>query len=717
MWSLFGQIALEYLYNKYKDPNRDKPPAPIQPVVIQPHTTSSLSAGKNVADSVDVLRLDPSGQTPHQPDIDEMTVDFVKRQFGLVAQLEWKSSDTDGTQITAFVLPASPCMAPTAYGKTEFDGVDCFHLPPVAVISNLYGQWRGSIEYRLDFVCTRYHVGKLWVSFQPNVEKPMTYLQSRACAGIEIDLSEDRRQHTFSVPYLSDRPFWPRCYSSGVDADSQRAPGIVVGYVLAPLTCTDVIASKIGLNIYVRGGEDLEFAVPCQPGIGLAYNPRRTKDIPEHAARPYIAGKNYAPNYVGTWHDVAAGTKAVMRWGTASDEVAQYSGLKEGYIYTLSPAYKTKWSKQWMTNVNGTMVSATTLFFVPITYSTDGYIYLGVCQTENQAKLYWATQDDKGAWAYRYKDQVKKKGKLKPSFDALLDAGTTSDNQWSPNLPGGGADIYILEGSPAIGTAPVSLSLESEDSYDPLEDFPLVGHGDGRTSAGVSISLQEGQTIGGSEAMYGEKFYDLKDLCRRYQPYWKASFTPPKEFGSVSATIPAVPTGLALDENDPFQSFCRDGIIPIIASGYRFYRGGLRFKILTSWLAPGSVWLQVRPDRRFRGRSPFTNKSSQMDAMFNHGYATSFQSTSVNPTMTVEIPYYQPGEYGLLQMTDDATIARDQVSWNISNGEIALGCVSHPMTDKPGVQITFIVVYSLADDCRFSVFQGFPPVIPVKDKE
>lgn len=719
MWSLFGQIALEYLYNKYKDPNRDKPPAPIQPVVLQPHTTSSLSAGTACADSVDVMRLNISGQTPHQQELDEMKVDYLKRQYGLIAQIEWKSTDAVGTQITAFVLSASPCMSIKKYGKTSYLGVDCYHLPPVAVLANLYGFWRGSIEYRLDFVCTRFHVGKLWVSFQPNCVTPLTYDQSRACAGVEIDLSEDRRQHTFKCPYLADRPFWPRCYSSGVDKDVQGPPGIIVGYVIAPLTCTDVISDTIELNIYVRGGEDMEFAVPCQPGVGLSFNPKVPSQPGDHIAKPYIEGRIYAPNYVGTWYRFEGGTRAVLRWGTTTDQIAQFSGFEQGYIYQLSPDYQEKWKDSWWVMSGSIKIQLAELWFVPLDVNDgDGYIYCAICQAEDSAKKYWCDyKTATGTWEYRYKDKQKKRGDISPDRDQAMIVTATSENNYSPSLPSGAPDVYILVGKPASGTDPVKNAVRSEafdDSDDDASSFVMSGDSDERQNAGAIVELLPSPPPTGAEAMYGEKFIDLKDLCRRYQPYWRMQFRAPDKFGMATAIIPAVPTGLSLDNHDNFQSLCRDGIIPIVASGFRFYRGGLRFKILSSWLAPGSIWLQVRPDRRFRGRSPMVAFSSDMDSGFNHGYATAFQSTSVNPTMSIEVPYYQPGEYGLLQMTSDS-IYSSQASWSISNGELVVGCVSHPMSEKMEKKVNLTVFYSLADDCRFSVFQGFPPMIPVVD--
>lgn len=666
-----------------------------------PHTTSSLSLGTGTSDPVDVMRLDPKGQTPHVSGVDEMKVDYLKRLYGLITTITWDAQNAEGTVL--FSLDASPCFSIEKYCKVVNEGVDCYSLPPVAVLANLYAEWRGSIEFRMDFICTRFHVGKIWVSFQPNVEGAMTYAQARACTGIEIDLSESNRRHTFVVPFVSDRPFWPRLYPSGVKADVQRAPGLFVAYVMAPLTCTETVPSTIDCNLYVRGGEDLEFAVPCQPAIGLSYNPRVPSKPGKHEARSWNQ-QSYAPAYAGVWHNYFDSTGLILRWGTLSDRLTEFTGFEQGYIYTISKDQRSgEWLNWLYKRKDGQMIPLINSYFVPFNDGDgNGLIYCGVFASKEDAKSVWLTS----AGEYNWIDPNNHKKGIKANYDKRIQVADTTDNTWSPSDASGNGIIIILEGVPASGTPPSSLC----DS-----DFEEIGFGesDARSDTGVKVELQDEAAIEATD-FYGERFMDLKDLCRRYQPYFQWSEVVPREFGSVAAVIPAVPTGLALDEHKPFLGLCRDGIIPIVASGFRYYRGGLRFKILANWLNPSTIWMQVRPDRRFRGRRANLEPMTQLDSMFNQGYATSVQATSVNPTLTVEVPFYQPGEYGLLQMTDE-TIGSDQASWSISNGEMVIGMVQPPIFNQDKIQATLVVLYSIADDCRFSVFQGFPAMIPLAD--
>ncbi len=86
---------------------------------------------------------------------------------------------------------------------------------------------------------------------------------------------------------------------------------------------------------------------------------------------------------------------------------------------------------------------------------------------------------------------------------------------------------------------------------------------------------------------------------RRYQLYGQLllSVTTDKDIDHCMFTFPCLPQGLALDigsAGSPHEIFnrCRDGIIPLIASGYRFYRGDLRYKIVFPSNVNSNIWVQ-----------------------------------------------------------------------------------------------------------------------------
>ena len=209
---------------------------------------------------------------------------------------------------------------------------------------------------------------------------------------------------------------------------------------------------------------------------------------------------------------------------------------------------------------------------------------------------------------------------------------------------------------------------------------------------------------------YGESFHDLKDLCRRYQLYWEGTVPPGQvrmnKRNAAFVQLPVLAQGLALDptlENAVWNNM-RDGHIPVLSSGFRFYRGGIRFRIIVTGLKD-SIWVQHHPDRNLLKAAPVLGKNiHDKDAYRNHTYGFHVQNLSVNRTIEIEIPYYRPGLYSLLGAPGVDTDSKEFASI----GDIVIGLEGdQPVTDP----IDIAVYYSIADDCSMNVFTGFPSMV------
>lgn len=220
---------------------------------------------------------------------------------------------------------------------------------------------------------------------------------------------------------------------------------------------------------------------------------------------------------------------------------------------------------------------------------------------------------------------------------------------------------------------------------------------------------------------YGERFHDLKDLCRRYQIYGWTSVPRDqieRDPGACSFLFPVLPQGLNLAVNTSNQvnqiwNRAREGHIPLIASLYRFYRGSIRIRIVVTNGEGLIMWVQHRPDRRLDRNviTPCTQVSTA-EAVFNHSYGMYMQDMSVNHVVEIEVPYYQMANFGLLQkpVVVEGGPLRD---WShfYSLGELSVGFFG--VTPANDVRCT--IYYSIADDCRFSTYQGIPPMVIIDD--
>ncbi len=687
--------AAKYVRQFLPDRNRDKPPNPHSASHMYPQTTSSLASGTNDVEPVTPLRLDPLGQTPHpDPSDSSFSVKEICSIFSFVKAISISATMAHGTQVECF--EASPIFSFSQYSKTAIDGTDCFYLPPIAVISQLYAYWRGDIQFRLDFVASRFHTMRLWICWVPGYLGTITFEQSLSCAGTYFDLSCDNRSVTIDVPFISDKPWWNHRFSNGVRAEEYDAPSKVCIFVANRLTYTNAIPSSIEALLYVRGGSNFEVSVPCQPSIGLCFKPGFVDESDDFT----MAYDGYFPWYVGSWRNFEGGKKAILRYGPGSDHVAQFINLKQKTFYKVKDP---EVAKTLVFNTASVQTNLSECVLVPVKVSTDtlGYRYLAVIYVgsdnpvANTSVKDWFLEKKGNKWTWR----------TTPNYDV---ASTIGDESFSIYTKG---NITLVENELAL-----PLAEESSDSDSSFET--LQTEGDTRNEVTEKVTFEYSPSSSAGMECFGESHMDLKDICRRYQFYHQvdlSTLTP--DFATVDYSFPLLPQGLDLQPiSSPYQSLVRDGIIPICLSGYRFYRGGLRFKILVNMPSPATFTVQIRPDRKFAGAIPRAGGRTKMDGVYLHGYASAVQAVGVNPVLTLEVPFYIPGNCGLLQRPSDSVIKNAQMSRFVSLGELCLS-VNFPAKIPTGVIPGALVMYSLADDFSPSLFQGFPPMCFVRDSK
>lgn len=95
------------------------------------------------------------------PVMDELSIlNFCKKE-SFVLGTQWNSSTAvDGSLWAAAVTPA--------YRQTvSLTGTQAIHRTPAAHLTNMFERWRGSIVYRFRFIKTKYHTGRVIISWDP----------------------------------------------------------------------------------------------------------------------------------------------------------------------------------------------------------------------------------------------------------------------------------------------------------------------------------------------------------------------------------------------------------------------------------------------------------------------------------------------------------------------------------------------------------------------
>nr|QVG74791.1 polyprotein [Picornavirales sp.] len=662
MFSMLVKQAESMLRNVLADSNRDNPTNPAAHPVMIPYSSHSWSVGTNQVEHLNPLRLDPLGVTTHCETSDEMKVSYVARQFGFVGTFTWTTTDSTKAFLKGYaVMPMNICDLQVRYR----DDVSRFQLAvyestPLAVVSSLFSYWRGSIEFRFDFVASAFHTGRLAFCFVPGngIPDDVTFDAAIQSYVQYFDLQTDT-SFTFVCPYVSNRTWCSVLDPKGSfpkERSASECIGILLVFVINPLVVIDNVSSTVRINTFIRAGSDFEVAVPSFPVL-----------YPETLNWNYIpvdddlfVKSGYYPVYSGNWHNWFGSRRVILRYGPVSDHIAQFNPT-----YPSSKIFKSAESVVVYTTADKKS-SLLCNYFVRAD-SGDGYMYLTPFSTYSAAKKYAANPSKEELLLQWYAD------------------GNYAWNKGQRLSPEDSVDIEAQAGD------------ERQESHESC-DF------------GIKNSLT-------SLVSFNEDFNDLKTLCRRYQLYYDSSvkLSTKIAFGETFLLVPLSPTGVYYDFANlkpgnlvlEFVNRARAGPIAVLANGYRFFRGGLRVKILFRSQEGKDLIIGVTHiPNRYYVDYPQEYKASNTLGYSPHGYAYYCQSTRMNECIELEIPYYLNTDFGLLGQAKVFSEVSDKLHSTLGN--LAFSLMSR--VDAQGLDLGIQIFYAFADDMRFSSFQGFSGV-------
>jgi hypothetical protein len=132
-----------------------------------------------------------------------------------------------------------------------------YDMGPCQWVSLKFSHWRGSIRYKLKFIKTEFHSGRLAISFTP--WEPKSYQQPLTLAGMDYVLRDiidirDATEYEFVVPYISSTPYRP----TNVNVQG-FAIGTVSVSIIDPLVAPSTVNSQIECYVEMSMCEDAEF--------------------------------------------------------------------------------------------------------------------------------------------------------------------------------------------------------------------------------------------------------------------------------------------------------------------------------------------------------------------------------------------------------------------------------------------------------------------------
>lgn len=152
-------------------------------------------------------------------------------------------------------------------------------MPPLTYFAQNFRFWRGSIVYKFKFIKTKFHRGRVLISFDPNGDISANADTETTTFSRIVDL-EHEDEVEFAVPYKATPPLllnqdvgiFPTTFSSDAvpvyTYDSKFSNGTITMRVQTTLTGPTTTADVTVLT-YVKAGKDFQFAGPRHMGYGL----------------------------------------------------------------------------------------------------------------------------------------------------------------------------------------------------------------------------------------------------------------------------------------------------------------------------------------------------------------------------------------------------------------------------------------------------------------
>lgn len=256
-----GEVASLFGYSR--------PSVITDPILVKPHITGNL-ANTDAAEAVAKLSLDSKQETT----IDSRTVGLAGDD-----QMTLKSLVTRESYLTNFTMTPSNTsdtmlwncrVGPMLYRVLNEE----IHPTPMAMVSNLFERWQGTIKFRFQVVKSAFHKGKILVRWDPRAHGAVEYntAYSRVIDlaeedDFEIEIGWGQAFPFAKVDPMSSSVTTPWSSVSRFTADnSELWNGLLEINVVNPLV-SPAADANIAFNVFVSAGEDLKLGAPTQDNI------------------------------------------------------------------------------------------------------------------------------------------------------------------------------------------------------------------------------------------------------------------------------------------------------------------------------------------------------------------------------------------------------------------------------------------------------------------
>ncbi len=251
---------------------QDVPPAAL---LAAPHLASS-----QVSVPYQPLTLQPKSQISIDPSLhglkqhDELAIQNIVSKNCFFASATWSTSDNVGACLfNVRVNPAVAWAGAVSQGSPATIRGYCIQHTPLSFASQFFENWRGDLIYTIKLVKSKFHSGRLRVTWDPMSSDANTVPPANTVYNTIIDLS-DKDEYEIRVPWFYQLNYarvrdvttniWTTGFTNTISAVSDNgALNIsVLTNLAAPLE-----SANVDILVYVRAADNFELNNPTDQNV------------------------------------------------------------------------------------------------------------------------------------------------------------------------------------------------------------------------------------------------------------------------------------------------------------------------------------------------------------------------------------------------------------------------------------------------------------------
>jgi hypothetical protein len=236
----------------------------VQPFKNQPFPHLSTT---QIGVPCEKLTLDPKNELSIDPKItgvdlgDELNINHICSREAYMDTVFWDSSQvTDDLIWNARVEPG--------YILATTGTQDIVQGTPAWMVSRLFAYWRGDIIFRLKFLCTKYHRGRVRISWDPYGDIAGTSDSTTQVYNKIVDITSETDVE-FRVPYTQETSYLrvpatnvAQSFAATALTNVYRTSNGVLTIRVLNAQTSPIASAPIGVAVFTRCADNMEFSRP-----------------------------------------------------------------------------------------------------------------------------------------------------------------------------------------------------------------------------------------------------------------------------------------------------------------------------------------------------------------------------------------------------------------------------------------------------------------------